>query len=127
MLNSDRRALYSPLWQADETKIRRYAPIEFVGRFLPGFFRYGIAAEVHEAKAADTAQGNALGKLAAAVDKLIVLTGTLTGGVASDVFHILFRIDAPRMITQGYEYGDAGLRGFSQTYGVLETHHRGGR
>jgi hypothetical protein len=120
-LNSARRTLYSPLWQADETKIRRYAPIEFIGRFLPSFFRYGIADEVHEAKAADTAQGNALGKLATAVEKLIVLTGTLTGGVASDIFYILFRIDAPRMIAQGYEYGDAGLRGFSQTYGVLET------
>jgi SNF2 family DNA or RNA helicase len=121
ILNSARRCLYSPLWQADETKIRRYAPIEFIGRFLPSFFRYGIADEVHEAKAADTAQGNALGKLAATVEKLIVLTGTLTGGVASDIFHILFRIDAPRMIAEGYEYGDAGLRAFSQTYGVLET------
>jgi hypothetical protein len=76
---------------------------------------------VHEAKAADTAQGNALGKLASAVEKLIVLTGTLTGGLASDIFHILFRIDAPRMIAEGYEYGDTGLRAFSQTYGVLET------
>ena len=121
ILNSARRTLYSPLWQADGTKIRRYAPVEFVGRFMPGFFRYGIADEVHEAKAADTAQGNALGKLAAAVEKLIVLTGTLTGGLASDIFHILFRIDAPRMVAQGYEYGDVGLRSFSQTYGVLET------
>lgn len=121
ILNSARRPLYSPLWQADQTKIRRYAPIEFIGRFLPSFFRYGIADEVHEAKAADTAQGNALGKLASAVEKLIVLTGTLTGGVASDIFHILFRIDAPRMIAEGYEYGDGGLRAFSQTYGVLET------
>jgi SNF2 family DNA or RNA helicase len=121
VLNSARRPLYSPLWQADQTKIRRYAPIEFIGRYLRSFFRYGIADEVHEAKAADTAQGNALGKLAAAVDKLIVLTGTLTGGVASDIFHILFRIDPPRMIAHGYEYGDAGLRSFSQTYGVLET------
>jgi superfamily II DNA or RNA helicase len=121
ILNSARHPLYSPLWQADETKIRRCAPIEFIGRFLPSFFRYGIADEVHEAKAVDTAQGNALGKLAAAVEKLIVLTGTLTGGVASDIFHILFRIDASRMIAEGYEYGDAGLRAFSQTYGVLET------
>jgi hypothetical protein len=92
-----------------------------IGLYLPSFFRYGIADEVHEAKAADTAHGNALGKLAAAVEKLIVLTGTLTGGVASDIFHILFRIDASRMIAEGYEYGDAGLRAFSQTYGVLET------
>ena len=54
-----------------------------IGLYLPHFFRFGIADEVHEAKAADTAQGNALGTLAAAVDKTIVLTGTLTGGMAS--------------------------------------------
>src|SRR5581483_5019999 len=96
-------------------------PIEFIGRYLPHFFRFGIADEVHEAKAADTAQGNALGTLAAAVDKMIVLTGTLTGGMASDVFNVLYRIDPKRMVSQGYEYGDAGIRSFTETYGVLET------
>ena len=40
---------------------------------------------MHEAKAADTAQGNALGTLAAAVDKTIVLTGTLTRGIVSSI------------------------------------------
>jgi hypothetical protein len=116
-----RRSLHSPLWQVDGSRIRRYAPIEFIGRYLPHFFKFGIADEVHEAKAADTAQGNALGTLAAAVDKTIVLTGTLTGGMASDVFNILYRIDASRMVSQGYEYGEAGVRSFTETYGVLET------
>ena len=116
-----RKAIYSPLWQADGARIRRYAPIEFIGRFLPHFFKFGIADEVHEAKAADTAQGNALGTLAAAVDKTIVLTGTLTGGMASDVFNVLYRIDPRRMVAEGYEYGEAGIRSFTETYGVLET------
>jgi len=116
-----RKALYSPLWQADGARIHRYAPIEFIGRYLPHFFKFGIADEVHEAKAADTAQGNALGTLAAAVDKTIVLTGTLTGGMASDVFNVLYRIDPRRMVSQGYEYGEAGIRSFTETYGVLET------
>jgi len=116
-----RKALYSPLWQSDGSRIRRYAPIEFIGRYLPHFFRFGIADEVHEAKAADTAQGNALGTLASAVDKTIVLTGTLTGGMASDVFNVLYRIDPGRKVSQGYEYGDAGFRSFTETYGVLET------
>ena len=116
-----RRPLYSPLWQVDGSRIRRYAPIEFIGRYLPHFFKFGIADEVHEAKAADTAQGNALGTLAAAVDKMIVLTGTLTGGMASDVFNVLYRIDPKMMVSQGYEYGEAGIRSFTETYGVLET------
>ncbi|MBV9613718.1 MAG: hypothetical protein JO091_14685 [Acidobacteriaceae bacterium] len=109
------------MWQADGKRLRRYAPIEFIGRFLKQFFQYGILDEVHEAKASDTAQGNALGKLAAAVEKTIVLTGTLTGEMASDVFNILFRIDPKRMLAQGYEYGEAGLRAFAEEYGVLET------
>ena len=92
-----------------------------IGLYLPHFFKFGIADEVHEAKAADTAQGNALGTLAAAVDKTIVLTGTLTGGMASDVFNVLYRIDPGRMVSQGYEYGEAGIRSFTETYGVLET------
>ena len=50
-----------------------------------------------------------------------MLTGTLTGGMASDVFNVLFRIDAKRMLAHGYEYGDAGLRPFAESYGVLET------
>jgi hypothetical protein len=54
-----RRVLYSALWQADGTKTRRFAPVDFIGRFMPDFFDYAIADEVHELKG-DTAQGNAL-------------------------------------------------------------------
>ena len=69
-----RRSMYSPLWQADGKRIRRFAPLEFVGRYMKDFFDYGIADEVHELSN-DTAQGNALGTLARAVDKIAVLTG----------------------------------------------------
>ena len=105
----------------DGSRIRRYAPIEFVGRFLPHFFKFGIADEVHEAKAADTAQGNALGNARSAVDKTIDLTGTLTGGMASDVFNILYRIDPRRMVPRATNTVDSGIRSFTETYGVLET------
>ncbi len=55
--------LYSPLWQADRTGINRYAPLEFIQRYLgAGFFDYGIADEVHELKGG-TAQGSALASL----------------------------------------------------------------
>jgi hypothetical protein len=63
--NHARRSLYSPLWQADGKKIRRFAPVDFIGRYMDGFFDYAIADEVHELKGGDTAQGNALGTLAA--------------------------------------------------------------
>ena len=62
------------------------APIEFIGRYMDGFFDYGIADEVHELKSGETAQGNALGTLASACDRTVVLTGTLLGGYADELF-----------------------------------------
>jgi hypothetical protein len=85
----ERRAIYSPLWQADGK--RRFAPLEFVGRYMKDSFDYGIADEVHELSN-DTAQGNALGMLARSVDKIAVLTGTLMGGYADDPFNVLYRL-----------------------------------
>jgi hypothetical protein len=49
---------------------------------MDGFFDYAIADEVHELKGGDTAQGNALGTLAASARHIAVLTGTLLGGYA---------------------------------------------
>jgi hypothetical protein len=114
-----RRALYSALWQADGTKTRRFAPVDFIGRFMPDFFDYAIADEVHELKG-DTAQGNALGTLAACAQRTAVLTGTLLGGYADEVFNILFRLEARKMVNEGFEYGEAGVRTFTETYGLLE-------
>ena len=115
-----RRILYSPLWQADGKRIRRVAPMEFIGRYLSGFFDYGIGDEVHQLTAGDTAQGNALGTLAACTDRLVVLTGTLLSGYADDLYHLLFRLEAEKMVGLGYEWGEAGVRSFAETYGVLE-------
>ena len=118
--NHARRPLYSPLWQADGTKTRRFAPIEFIGRHMPGFFDYAIGDEVHELKGGDTAQGNALGTLANSAGRIAVLTGTLLGGYASDLFNILFRLGPSRMLEEGFEHGEAGVRAFTETYGLLE-------
>jgi hypothetical protein len=114
-----RRALYSALWQADGAKTRRFAPVDFIGRYLPDFFDYAIADEVHELKG-DTAQGNALGTLAACARRTVVLTGTLLGGYADEVFNILFRLEPAKMVEEGFEYGEAGVRASTETYGLLE-------
>jgi hypothetical protein len=118
--NHARRPLYSALWQADGKKIRRFAPIDFIGRYMDGFFDYAIADEVHELKGGDTAQGNALGMLAASARHIAVLTGTLLGGYADELFNILFRLGASRMLEEGFEYGEAGVRAFTEIYGLLE-------
>jgi len=36
--NHARRPLYSALWQADGKKIRRFAPVDFIGRYMPATF-----------------------------------------------------------------------------------------
>ena len=118
--NHARRSLYSALWQADGKKIRRFAPVDFIGRYMDGFFDYAIADEVHELKGGDTAQGNALGTLAASARHIAVLTGTLLGGYADELFNILFRLGPSRMLGEGLEYGESGVRAFTETYGLLE-------
>jgi hypothetical protein len=114
-----RRNLYSALWQADGSKVRRFAPVDFVGRYMPEFFDYAIADEVHELKG-DTAQGNALGTLSGCAQRTVVLTGTLLGGYADEVFNILFRMEPTKMVREGFEHGEAGVRLFTETYGLLE-------
>jgi len=114
------RPLHSPLWQADSDKIRRMAPIEFIGRYMPEWFDYAICDEIHQL-AGDTAQGNALGTLASCTDRIVGLTGTLLGGYADDLFKTLFRLEARRMKEHGYEWGTTGRSSFIQDYGVLET------
>jgi superfamily II DNA or RNA helicase len=114
------RPFHSALWQADANKIRRMAPIEFIGRYMPGWFDYAICDEIHQL-AGDTAQGNALGTLTSSTDRIVGLTGTLLGGYADDLFNTLFRLEARRMKEYGYEWGTTGRSSFTQDYGVLET------
>jgi len=68
----------------------------------------------------DTAQGNALGTMARSVDRIAVLTGTLMGGYADDLFNVLYRLEPHKMVTEGYEWGESGVRNFAESYGVLE-------
>ncbi|HIE3877437.1 TPA: DEAD/DEAH box helicase family protein, partial [Pseudomonas aeruginosa] len=58
-----------------------YQPSEFIKRYLPqGTFDLCIADEAHEYKNGGSAQGQAMGVLAAKARKTLLLTGTLMGG-----------------------------------------------
>ena len=70
---------------------RRYALAEYVKKRMKGFFDLLIADEVHEYKGRGTAQGIAAGNLAQICGKSLTLTGTLTGGYSSTLFHLLYR------------------------------------
>jgi superfamily II DNA or RNA helicase len=114
---------YSALWQADRERIQRMAPIEYIGRYMGGWFDFAIADELHQL-AGDTAQGNGLGVLGRAAKRLIALTGTLMGGYADDLFNIFYRMEPRTMAGEGFAYGGQGRRDFQQQYGVLETIER---
>jgi hypothetical protein len=99
------------------------APIEYIGRYMRGWFDFAIADELHQL-AGDTAQGNGLGVLGRAAKRLIALTGTLMGGYADDLFNIFYRMEPRVMVREGFAYGGQGRRDFQEQYGVLETVER---
>jgi len=108
----------SPLWQADNTRFRRYSIADYIKRRLNGYFDFFICDEVHELKGAATAQGNAFGTLASACRKTIALTGTLLGGYASHLFYLNYRLNPQAMLADGVQYGKE--MNFISRYGVLE-------
>jgi hypothetical protein len=114
------RAHFVPLWQADSEKIQREAPIDFIGRYMHGFFDYAICDEMHQL-AGDTAQGNAMGTLKSCADRIVGLTGTLMGGYAKDLHNLLWRLESEKMKQKGFVWGSSGCGSFVQEYGVLET------
>jgi len=103
-----------------------YQPTEFIKRYLPdGFIDLLIVDEGHEYKNSGSAQGQAMGVLAAKCRKALLLTGTLMGGYADDLFYLLFRILTQRMIEDGYRPNARGsmapaAMSFMRDHGVLK-------
>lgn len=103
-----------------------YQPSEYIKRYLPqGTFDLLIADEAHEYKNAGSAQGQAMGVLAAKARKMVLLTGTLMGGYADDLFFLLFRSLPGRMIEDGYRPNRQGsltsaAMAFMRDHGVLK-------
>ena len=103
-----------------------YQPTEFIKRYLPdGCFDLLVVDEGHEYKNEGTAQGQAMAVLANKVRKVLLLTGTLMGGYADDLFHLLWRIMPQRMIEDGYRYNARGSLGsasmeFMRAHGILK-------
>ncbi|WP_446940759.1 SNF2-related protein [Pseudomonas aeruginosa] len=103
-----------------------YQPTEFIKRQLPnGYFDLLVVDEGHEYKNIGSAQGQAMGVLAAKARKTVLLTGTLMGGYADDLFYLLFRILTQRMIEDGYRPNARGsmapaAMSFMRDHGVLK-------
>ena len=106
----------SPLWQADKSGPARYPLSDYVKHHMRGFFDLLIGDEVHEFKARGSAQGIAAGVLAEACGKSLSLTGTLLGGYASTIFHLLYRF-SPEIRT---EFGRSDEGRWIKRYGFEE-------
>ena len=103
-----------------------YQATEFIKRYLPqGFFDLLIVDEGHEYKNQGSAQGQAMGVLASQVKKILLLTGTLMGGYADDLFFLLFRVLTSKMIQDGYKPNSRGSLGtaamaFMRDHGIIK-------
>ena len=99
---------------------------EFIKRYFPrNYFGLLMCDEAHEYKNGDAAQGQAMGVVASQCSKVLLLTGTLMGGYADDIFHLLLRSTPKTMIDDGFGYAENGstnasVRGFLETYGILK-------
>ena len=110
------------LWHADAAGPRRYPLSDYVKQRMRGFFDLLIADEVHEFKGRGSAQGIAAGILADACGRSLTLTGTLLGGYASTLFHLLYRF-SPEIRT---EFGRSEEGRWIGRYGFLEETIRRG-
>ena len=102
-----------------------YQPTEFIKRYLPrGYFGLLIGDEGHEFKNDGSAQGQAFGVLASQCRKALLLTGTLMGGYADDLFFLLFRLNPRAMIDDGFGYQRGSLGSaswaFMRAHGVVK-------
>lgn len=107
-----------PLWVATP-RVRRYSPAEFIKRQMKGVFDLFICDEVHEQKAGNTIQGNAFGSLSASCKRTLALTGTLNGGYADELFHLLWRMGAARLKDEGFSHNNE--QDWMDVYGVLQV------
>lgn len=103
----------------DEKGVRRYALADYIKKQLKGCFDMFIVDEAHLFKGGATAQGNAMHALAKASKYQLALTGTIAGGVATDLFYLFYRLDPVRMRSLGFEFTDEMK--FAKKYGTIET------
>ncbi len=106
----------SPLWHADNSGPKRYPLSDYVKHRMKGFFDLLVTDEVHEYKGRGSAQGIAAGVLADACGKSLSLSGTLMGGYASTLFHLLYRF-SPEIRT---EFGRSEEGRWIKRYGFEE-------
>lgn len=126
------QACHEPLWQAFNGRpgehglpvpgifTHRMSPAEYI-RHLGIRLDLYISDEVHELKGATSLQGQMYANLCAASSYVLNMTGTLTGGYADNLLHLLWRSRPSALVNDGLQHTAAGFEAFVERYGVLET------
>lgn len=96
---------------------RAYPLSSYIKRTLRGRLNCVVADELQDYNN-DSGQGDAMGELFGAAKYFIGLTGTLINGYSSGMFHLLYRVAAPRMVEDGKPYDVPGQ--FNYEYGVIQ-------
>jgi len=91
---------------------------EYIATVFPNRVYLYLCDEIHEAKSTSTDQGAAMMTLAQTSEKVVGLTGTLYGGVASSLYGMEFVFN-PR-VRQNYPWGIKGQAGWVRDMGALE-------
>lgn len=87
------RSCHSTLWTYDPNGPRRIALADYIGKQHPRLFDLILVDEVQEEKSLGSAQGLAFGLLVQKCRRALALTGTLTSGKSTSIFHILWRMN----------------------------------
>ena len=109
-----------------EINSSNYQVSEFIKRYFPkDYFDLCLVDEAHEYKSGQSAQGQSMGVVASKCQKVVLLTGTLLGGYANDIFYLLHRAMPNKMIKEGYVYDSKGSlaaaeQSFQSQYGKIK-------
>jgi SNF2 family DNA or RNA helicase len=87
------RTCSSPLWAYDPKGPRRMALADYIGKQHPRLFDFIILDEAQETKARASAQALAFALLLSKSRRGLALTGTLSSGKSTSLFHILWRMN----------------------------------
>jgi len=113
----------SPLWSVDPKGPRRYPLADYIKRRLPrDFFDLLVIDEAHEFKGSGSSQGISAGLLAEVCKRTLAATGTLFGGYASTLFHLLWRFSPE--IRKDFKVNEEAR--FVEQYGLLERVYKEG-
>lgn len=115
----------SALWQ--NSGYHSVEPSRLIKKFLKNRFDYGVMDEQHTMKSGESLAGEAFSHFVSGCRKLLILTGTLISGRASDLRPTIYRAMPHRMVALGIGYHED--RKFAELYGRLQRQHisRGNR